>query len=390
MEKLNFRQRLKWAAAMLGALLFPIAGMAVSAGTSRGTIGGIAAGGAIGLLLYFTILWQELKLKEHWRTLVLPVFLVGLIAYLLLRRNMPEMAVLMLIYIPVFVTVLPLLQELDKKPVPSGKKPSATSARIGVVALTLFAAAALLARQMFPLVRPLTDGFLWLYAAAVLFGGVIFFVRILLKHVSNGRWQRANRAYRQQCDPCPMLEECQRRLSKRLSKTSRQRWLIQKAAVLSDLGDPTAAIKIVDELLSSGQSLSVQTRWACYYDLADFHCNLGDLEAAVASRIKADDCARQCKTPNTKQWLLDTLYAQEGVYLYHAGEYEQAKERMLECGWNKEDTAQELCTRVFRAYWVGLVFLKTGDTQRAVEKLQFVAEHGNRIYVTAIAKELIS
>lgn len=391
MERFSLRQRLKWAVAILCALLSPIAGMVVSACIfwRSSLIVGIAVGGIIGMALYFGILWRELKLKERWLNLVISVPLAFLIAYLLLRRYMPELAVLALIYIPVVVTLMPRLHELGKKPAPSEQKPSPTSARIGVVALTLLAAVAFYTGRVFPMVRPLTDGYLWIYTAAVLFGGIAFFGRIFFERGANGRWQTANLAYQKQCDTRPMLEECDRRLSKRLSKTAQQRWLMQKAAALADIGETESAIQIVDELLSAEQDLSVQTRWACFYDLAEFHCKLGTLEAAAVNRINAYACARQCVDLKTKQWMLDTLHAQEGVFLYHSGEYKQAKQRMRECGWDGEETDQALCTRVFHAYWIGLVFLKTGDTETAMEKLRFVAEHGNQLAVAAQAKEMI-
>lgn len=155
------------------------------------------------------------------------------------------------------------------------------------------------------------------------------------------------------------------------------------------MGETASAVQIAEELLSTEQNLSAQMRWTCFYNLTDLHCSLGNLKVAENYRVKACACTRRCKSLKTKQWMSDVLHAQEGVLFYHAGAYENAKQRLLECGWDGEETAQTLCTQVFHAYWAGLIFLETGDKKLAMEKLWFVAEHGNQLYITARAKEMI-
>lgn len=392
MEQYTFHQRLKWAAGILCVLLLPLVGMIAGAGFfwQHSLTMGIAVGGVIGLALYLAILWQELKLRQHWRELVLsiPAGLL-LVGYLLFSRLEEELGVLCLIYVVFLATLLPCMRELDNKRGQDNKNPSAASSRTGLIAVGIWVVLFISLTLFLPSIRAITVPMLWLVAVfVVLLGGVM----VLARRVSKSPFQQASHAYYNQCDPRPMLEECTRQLSRRQLRRPRQQWLLQQAATLSDLGDTTASDRIAEGLLSSGKTLAEEVRVVCYYNLAESHCQRGNWVAAADCHAKAVAGTARCSNEKTRQALQGYLREQEGFLLYGTGDYRGAQQRFEQLGWatDWEDATKPLCTRVFHAYKLGMVYEKTGETALARAQLAFVTQHGNQLAVVQRAGAAIT
>lgn len=213
---------------------------------------------------------------------------------------------------------------------------------------------------------------------------------LLFRFISGSSAQKAMRAYNELCDPNPLLEECERRLAGRLNGATRQRWLFQKSSMLAALGRFESAEQVLSALFAKEQSLPDNLRAICCYNFAEVLLDLGKLEAAEDYHTKAA-LVSQSLSENMKQTMLGFLREQDGFLLYHKGDYEGARRIFMESGWDTEqsDDPKTLCTRVFHAYKLGLVLLKTGEAKLAREKLSFVAGHGNRLYITTQAKEIL-
>lgn len=213
---------------------------------------------------------------------------------------------------------------------------------------------------------------------------------LLFRFISGSSAQKAMRAYNELCDPNPLLEECERRLAGRLNGVARQRWLFQKSSMLAALGRFESAEQVLSALLAKEQRLPDNLRAICCYNFAEVLLDLGKLEAAEDYHTKAA-LVSQSLSENMKQTMLGFLREQDGFLLYHKGDYEGARRIFMESGWDTEqnDDPKTLCTRVFHAYKLGLVLLKTGEAKLAREKLSFVARHGNRLYITTQAKEIL-
>lgn len=213
---------------------------------------------------------------------------------------------------------------------------------------------------------------------------------LLFFFISGSSAQKAMRVYNELCDPNPLLEECERRLAGRLNGLTRQRWLFQKSSMLAVLGRFESAEQILNALLAQEQSLPDDLRAICCYNFAEVLLDLGKLEAAKDYHTKAA-LVSQSLSENMKQTMLGFLREQDGFLRYHKGDYEGARRIFMELGWDKEQNGdpKTLCTRVFHAYKLGLVLLKTGEAKLAREKFYFVATRGNQLYIATQAKELL-
>lgn len=188
----------------------------------------------------------------------------------------------------------------------------------------------------------------------------------------------------QQCDPLPFLDETKRQLSTHVSGPQQQLNEINYATALRVVGENHKAAEILENInIDRFPGTTPYLKFAYYSNLADVLFALDRTTEGLIWHRKAAMIYRDLPETKIKQQHADVHGVSQAEGLYYQKEYAQALQKV----------AQIRCesTRVLldAALLAAKCHIALDEPEKAKEKLQYVADHGNRLYIVKEAQSLL-
>ena len=187
------------------------------------------------------------------------------------------------------------------------------------------------------------------------------------------------------CDPYSLLDACERLLSYKIAENTRLTVSMNKGVALTDIGKHAEAAALLENLnIHKSASTPYVTKMVYYNNLATVYYRLGELEKAEAAKESFGKLLADFKIKKTKptfELLYSTLNAEQ---FYASGNYQKALDTALAL------THDTNCGKVSHALLLAKIYLSLGNHEDAKKNLIFVIQNGNRLYATAVARELMA
>lgn len=187
-----------------------------------------------------------------------------------------------------------------------------------------------------------------------------------------------------QCDPYPLLAECDDQLSYVKNRLDRQTLVVNRSAALCAMGRDADALAAL-EALNIDDPYCVPLWRYCYYNNAATAAMACDQqEKAMVYRQKADQTATSITNPKqqalvqatTNDWLTELCLLD--------GDYAGAAAHL-----SRQEPPINLYQHVNRAYQIARVEKAQGNLTAARFQLEFVVQNGNRLAVVDKAREML-
>jgi tetratricopeptide (TPR) repeat protein len=193
----------------------------------------------------------------------------------------------------------------------------------------------------------------------------------------------ANDALAKECDPMPLLDECNRQLEREKKGINYQALLISKTSALANTGDLEEAYEILSEMNIDQYAGTLPVGKMVYYHNLAYICHLtGRWDVADVHHQKAMMLYDALRSKRQKKELSEVVLSSVWEMHYRRGEYAQAiavLDRLQ---------PQTLQQNVDRAWGYGCVYHAMGVRTEAILHLQYAAEH-QTIYVGRRASALL-
>lgn len=189
----------------------------------------------------------------------------------------------------------------------------------------------------------------------------------------------------QECDPYPFLEETQRQKNYPRNRNLKLWHILYEGMALREIGEFSQAHAL---LAAHGNELVPRTAMvvqAQYYaEMAYLSAKLGDLQGMEFWHEKLLDAHSKTKTKRHKQFTESAVTSHLVMYHYARQEYSQS------CQVLQNVPTDAPRSRVAVAMNQAKIHLAMGETELAREKLEFVIQNGNKLYIVTEAKALLA
>lgn len=188
----------------------------------------------------------------------------------------------------------------------------------------------------------------------------------------------------QQCDPYPMMEETQRQLSRHFDGPHRQLLEINYAAALRETGEFEKAWQLLEEInIDKFPGTTPYLKYIYYHNLCDINYVLDRRDEARIWHRKVRQIHRDILPSKGKLELDATHDLMEAHILYYEGNYEDALRKVA---WIKLPNRKMALDGALLA---AKCHIALEEPEKAREKLQYVIDNGNKLYIVKEAGALL-
>ncbi len=188
----------------------------------------------------------------------------------------------------------------------------------------------------------------------------------------------------QNCDPYPLLEEMRTQLHYSLPPMQMLMTEINYALALEHTGEYQQAYQRLNDINIAHPRISPNVRLVYYSNRADLCFMMGKYEEVITCHEKAVHSLENMKPGKSKETLRSLVESNYGMHHFCKEEYDAALQAL------EQAKPRHLSDRVSNAFTAARTFLALGEKENAIEKLQFVVENGNQMYVVTVAKDLLA
>lgn len=220
--------------------------------------------------------------------------------------------------------------------------------------------------------------------------GNVFVVYLCWRYVSYRKYAIINKAFDaldRNCDPYPLIEETTLLLrSMAHSKDNTQMFIMYQHNALSHSGEYDRAYAVLETMQPEKMSKKFVESMVILKDYYMFTlCDkMGRNEEAEQWYQKMEDAYSAARDPLTATRVGRSIENARVINMCRNGEFDEAIE-IMDMG-----KAETNLTEVLRSMRYARIYLGKGDTDRAREKLEYVAENGGKLYYVEKAKELLT
>lgn len=188
-----------------------------------------------------------------------------------------------------------------------------------------------------------------------------------------------------QCDPFPLLAECEDQFTYVKNKGNRQLLTINHAAALIELGRNEEALAELEALNIDAPAAMPVWRYVYYHNAAIASFNCGQREKADAYRNKANQQVPSVKSKKLQPMIRSTARQLEAIHYLEDGDYTNARQILGQC-----IDLPDTLAKVHHAFLWGQLELAQGNPAAARVPLEFAAQYGNRLAVAETARALLN
>lgn len=186
------------------------------------------------------------------------------------------------------------------------------------------------------------------------------------------------------CDPIPLFEVSGFLLTCRQRSSHRIVTAMNHAVALRDLGAFEEALKVMEGVnLSRPRKIPAMVKFVYFHNLTDLLDNLGRREEADAMYARAMEFWGTVPPRRKTPALENTLRFSQAFAHCRRGEFSRAVASVQDM--NCTSPRQQ----VERGMLLARCAIALGQTQRAAEWLSYVISHSNRLYLVALAQNLL-
>jgi len=220
----------------------------------------------------------------------------------------------------------------------------------------------------------------WIYAIFYLFFAVLSFG--FVESSSDRLMRTASKALSEGCDPTPLLRETKEQLKYVKHGVANQLVLLNYTVALGYMGEYSGVIETLETFDTDKYKFLSPYRgfinMIYYNNMSDAYDELGDFENASLWHKKTMISAKKLGMSNSKEIIL--AKALENL---RKKEFKAALET-LESFKGKTLLDSVCASMVYAKVYIGL-----GEKEKAKEKLDFIVENGNKLYMVEQAKKML-
>lgn len=188
----------------------------------------------------------------------------------------------------------------------------------------------------------------------------------------------------QKCDPYPFLEEMERQMARNDMSPQRQITEVHYATALRMVGQNQRCADILDSInIDRYIGVSPQAKFVYYNNLSDVLFALGRMTEAEIWHKKALRIYDDLPAGKIKNTLTDTIQISEAEALYYQQEYDKALRKVAWISCKSTRTLLDAALLAAKCH------IAMEEPEKAKEKLKYVAENGNRLYIAEEASALL-
>lgn len=196
--------------------------------------------------------------------------------------------------------------------------------------------------------------------------------------------QEPHRLLQQECDPYPLMEETQRQLARKFDGTHRQLLEMDYAVSLRETGQFHKAAEILENInIDKFPGTTPFLKYVYYHNLCDISYILGRSEEARVWCRKFRQIHHDLPPTKAKQELSATNDLMEAEVLFYEGNHESALRKVA---WIKLPTRRMVLDGALLA---AKCHIALEEPEKAKEKLQYVMNNGNKLYIAEEAREIL-
>lgn len=188
----------------------------------------------------------------------------------------------------------------------------------------------------------------------------------------------------EQCDPYPLMEETQRQLSRQLDGPHRQTLEMNYAVTLRETGEYRKALEILENInIDKFPGITPYVKYTYYHNLCDLNYLLDRKEEARIWHRKFRQIFQDLPPTKARQAHAATNALMEAEILYYEGNHEDALKTVA---WLK------LPNRIMvldGAMLAAKCHIALEEPEKARQKLQYIIDNGNRLYIVQESKALL-
>ena len=220
----------------------------------------------------------------------------------------------------------------------------------------------------------------------LIFGVVLFLcVAIIVNSSFNLLLTNAAKELNEKCDIRPLMEETEFLLTCKLSDYNRQLLIIDYCAVQLELGEYQKALDVITSINIDKISGMLPIYKVVYYiNLTGACIRTGRYEQARIWHNKMCSIFDDMKDNKQKRTMIPVINSQKARMVFASGDSLNAI-RIVNA-----IRPENLYTAVHNSLLSAKAYLAIGDKQKAAERLQFVIDKGNTLYIVTEAKNLLN
>lgn len=207
---------------------------------------------------------------------------------------------------------------------------------------------------------------------------------VLLVCCGNRLFQEAFRQVNQQCDPELFLREMEASLTYSLPPMRMLINEINYALALMYSGNYTQAYERLNTINISHPRISVNIRTVYYANRLDLCFLMGKYQEVEDLYEKMARAFDNMKPGKAKEMIRHAVEGNTALYHFCRGEYAQALQL------REQAQPKDLCSRVCDALCCARLYAAMHERDKAMEQLQFVLEHGNKLNYVTEARALLA
>ena len=187
-----------------------------------------------------------------------------------------------------------------------------------------------------------------------------------------------------QCDPYPMMAESRLQLEQKFDGPHRQLLEINLAVTLRETGEYEKALEILENInIDKFPNTTPFSKYIYYHNLCDLNYLLDRKEEARIWARKMRQIYTDLPTVKSKNELTATHELMEAEILYYEGDHAASLRKVA---WIKLPYP---CVVMSASMLAARCHIALDEPEKAREKLNYVAEHGNKLHIAQEAKELL-
>ena len=188
----------------------------------------------------------------------------------------------------------------------------------------------------------------------------------------------------QQCDPYPLLHEMEQMVARKQNGPQQQLAEINYAMALRMVGENYKCAQILERInIDRYPGISPYSKFVYYNNLSDvLFCLERPLEAKIWHR-KAEQIYNDLPESKMKQPLAEAFLLSQAQAMYYDGDFDQALRKVA---WIKLNSQRMVLDAALLA---AKCHISLEEPEKAREKLKYVVEHGNKLYIVEEAKALL-
>lgn len=189
---------------------------------------------------------------------------------------------------------------------------------------------------------------------------------------------------KEQCDPYPYMEEINVQREYPGNGTAKQLRDIDYAMTLRCIGKYEQAYALLTQINIDKHGGMIPAYKVIYYNnIMDLCTLMGKYHEAVIWYEKLRKLFDDLKPGKQKEQLRKTVDSNLAAYYFCKGEYDQTLHTLSQA------KPENLSERIENAMMYARTYLAMGETEKAKNPLQFVAENSNKLYFAIEARELL-